>query len=78
MYKFSTIVGELCPVIQDGVQKNHSQGLKAASKLQLSNFSQGGIVHVAREDFHANDKPFLCRFRPPRIIKAMNDYVYQV
>ena len=44
----------------------------------LPNFTEGDYVLVAREDFFAGEK-LAVRWRGPRrIIKALNDYVFQV
>lgn len=44
----------------------------------LPNFTEGDYVLVARNDFTAKEKLSLRWRGPRRIIKAINDYVYQV
>lgn len=44
----------------------------------LPNFAEGDFVLVARSDFTAGKKISLCWRGPRRVIKALNDYIYQV
>ena len=71
-------VQELRPVVQNKLQENRSIARQSASRGDLPNFTEGYYVLVAREDFFAGEK-LTVRWRGPRrIIKALNDYVFQV
>ena len=71
-------ISELHPVVQDALHKNRKRSRDAASRGKLPNFLEGDYVLVAREDFFAGEKLCLRWRGPRRIIKAINDWVYQV
>ena len=73
-----TFIADLHPIVQSAVSTNRSRGREAAGRGQLPNFTEGDYVLVARDDLTAGEKLSLRWRGPRRIIKAINDYVYQV
>jgi len=71
-------LAELHPLVQNAVRTNRQQSRIAQSRGQLPNFAEGDYVLLAREDFFKGEKLALRWRGPRRIIKALNDYVYQV
>lgn len=72
------LVDSLHPIVQNAFQENRQRIRDQASNGKLSNFNEGDFVLVAREDFHAGEK--LClRWRGlRRVVRTVNDYVYQM
>lgn len=71
-------VSELHPVVQDSLQLSRELSRQAASRGELPNFCDGNFVLVAPKDFHAGEK-LLLRWRGPRkIVKEINEFVFQV
>ena len=71
-------VEELHPIVQTNLDNNRKVKREAQSKGKLANFEEGDFVLVAREDFHKGEKLALRWRGPRRIVKALNDYVFQV
>lgn len=71
-------VAELHPLVAESVRKNRQRSREAASAGTLPNFSEGDYVLVAREEFSAGEKLCLRWRGPRRVVKAQNDYVFQV
>ena len=72
------LVATLHPVVQVSVANNRQRARDAMGRGELPNFTEGDFVLVAREDFTAGEKLSLRWRGPRRVIKAINDYVYQV
>lgn len=71
-------MADLHPIVQDSVQSGRERARKAMSRGSLPNFSEGDFVLVARQDFTAEEKLSLRWRGPRRVVKSLNDYVYQV
>lgn len=71
-------VEELLPIIQDVLQDKQRRVRDWTSKGKVPNFSNGDFVLVPREDFTASEKLSLRWRGPLRIVKALNNYEYQV
>jgi transposase InsO family protein len=71
-------ITELRPLVQESLRVQREKGRAAASRGALANFLEGDFVLVARDDFSAGEKLALRWRGPRRIVKAINDYVYQV
>lgn len=68
----------LRPIVQESVTENRRRAREHLSKGRLPNFSEGDYVLVARDDFFEGEKLCLRWRGPRRIIKAHNDYVFDV
>lgn len=71
-------VGELHPVIDTALQRHRARGRENSSKGILPNFSTGDFVLVAREDFSSGEKLSLRWRGPRRVVRAINNFVFQV
>lgn len=71
-------MAELHPIVENTVRKNRERSREYASRGTLPNFIEGGFVLVASEEFFAGEKLALRWRGPRRIVKAQNDYVFQV
>lgn len=68
---------QLHPMIQSQLQQKRAQSGSVRSRDELSNFTEGDYVLVAREDIFDNEK-YCLRWRDPNcIIKALNYYVFK-
>jgi len=71
-------IAELNSIVRDTVQKNRERARSVSRRGKLPNFSEGDYVLMAREEFFAGEELALRWRGPRRIVKAVNDYVYQV
>ena len=76
--KLQEKLAELHPVVQNYLQDYRKKSREAVKRGALPKFTEGDFVLVARSDFHAGEKLALRWRGPRRIIKALNDHVYQV
>ena len=71
-------VADLHPIVDTSVRTNRERSRSAASRGQSANFSEGDFVLLAREEFFAGEKLALRWGGPRQIVKALNDYVFQI
>lgn len=76
--KLLKLFGKLHPIVLDSLQKNRKGKCYLASKGSLPHFMVEDVFLVAREHFEANEKLCLCWRGPRRVVKAINDYFYEV
>lgn len=68
----------LHPVVQNSLQTQRKCIRDAMSRGDKPNFSEGDYVLVARDAFTAGEKLSLRWRGPRRVVKAINDYVFQI
>lgn len=69
---------ELNPLVQSTLADQRERSRATDSKGKIPNFTKGYFVLVARDEYGESDK-LLLRWRgPPRVVKDLNDYLYQV
>lgn len=71
-------IAQLHPVVQDALKSNRERIRDSRSRGSLPNFTEGDFVLVARDDFTAGEKLSLRWRGPRRVIRSINDHVYQV
>ena len=64
--------------MQDTLQRNRARSRQAASQGSLPTFTEGNFILVARSDFTAGETLALRCRGPHRVLKALNDYTFQV
>lgn len=70
-------VAALHPIVHNTLKENWARSRLDASRRKLPNFVEGDFVLVSREEFHAGEKLALRWRGPRRVVKALNDLVYQ-
>lgn len=71
-------LSDLHPIVQESFNSSRKRSRDAHSRGELPQFSEGDFVLVAREDFTAGEKLSLRWRGPRRVVKTINDYVFQV
>ena len=69
---------KLRPLVQASLATNRQRLREHMSEGLIPNFEEGDFVLVARNNFHHGEKLCLRWRGPRRIIKAMNDWIYQI
>lgn len=69
---------ELQPLVDQSVSQQRQRIRECRHKGELANFREGDYVLVARDTFHEGEKLCLRWRGPRRVIKAINDYEFQV
>lgn len=72
------LCAEIHPTIQSDLQANRKRAREQASRGKLANFTEGDFVLVARSEFNKGEKLALRWRGPRRVIKALNEHVYQI
>lgn len=72
------VLADLWPVVQSTPQKNRERQRNQVGKGRVPTFTEGDFVLVARDEFDASEKLSLCWRDPRRVIRPVNDFVYQI
>lgn len=78
MTELINTMDNLHPVVQTSLQNNRERLRQHMSKGKMPNFEEGDFVLVARDNFHKGEKLCLRWRGPRRVIKAVNDWLYQI
>lgn len=72
------LAAELHPMVNQTLQHNRQRARDAQSRGFLPKFVEGDYVLVARDEFFEGEKLCLRLCGPRRIVKVLNDYLFQV
>lgn len=72
------IIAELHPIVHNALHEHRKRHRDNLAKGTLPNFTEGDFVLVAREEFASGEKLALRWRGPRRVVRSVNEYVYQV